>query len=153
MGAPVNPAGVAAATVNPVETIVIGPGSFVYRPAGEYLRSGRPVDPPVRKVAIRRQLEIARYQVSEADCSRCVADGICKAPDNGRSSSGLLPATGVSYLDATAYAAWFSGQTGEHWRLPTDEEWAYAASERFVDAAFNLTDVSTGPEDRLIAHY
>ena len=148
-----NPASIATATVNPVETIVIGPGSFVYRPAGEYLRSGRPIDPPVRDVTIRHQLEIAKYQVSEADYFRCVEDAACKAPDNGRSSSGLLPATGVSYLDATAYAAWFSGQTGEKWRLPTDEEWAYAASERFVDDALNLPDESAGPAARLLARY
>ena len=37
----------------------------------------------------------------------------------------------MSWLDATAYAEFYARTTGEDWRLPTDEEWAYAAAERF----------------------
>ena len=33
-----------------------------------------------------------------------------------------LPAVGVSCEDAAAYCAWKSGETGQRWRLPTEEE-------------------------------
>ena len=39
----------------------------------------------------------------------------------------------VSWRDADAYAAWLSRKTGETYRLPTDEEWAYAAGSRYQD--------------------
>ncbi|WP_417520006.1 formylglycine-generating enzyme family protein [Minwuia sp.] len=37
------------------------------------------------------------------------------------------PVVLVSLGDARAYAAWLSGETGDHWRLPTEIEWERAA--------------------------
>ena len=37
------------------------------------------------------------------------------------------PAVHVAYKDAVAYCIWLSGKTGDTWRLPTAEEWEYAA--------------------------
>jgi formylglycine-generating enzyme required for sulfatase activity len=45
----------------------------------------------------------------------------------------------VSWRDAHAYASWLSRETGEQFRLPTDEEWAYAAAGRFHDDALPET--------------
>jgi formylglycine-generating enzyme required for sulfatase activity len=42
----------------------------------------------------------------------------------------------VSFNDAEAYAVWYSRQTGQDWRLPTDAEWAYVAAERFTGDLF-----------------
>lgn len=39
----------------------------------------------------------------------------------------LLPVSNVSYEDATAFAAWRSQRDGVTYRLPTEEEWEYAA--------------------------
>ncbi|HEY7984782.1 MAG TPA: SUMF1/EgtB/PvdO family nonheme iron enzyme, partial [Ktedonobacterales bacterium] len=37
------------------------------------------------------------------------------------------PVVKVSWLDATAYAAWLARVTGLPWRLPTEAEWEWAA--------------------------
>jgi formylglycine-generating enzyme required for sulfatase activity len=37
------------------------------------------------------------------------------------------PVVAVTWYDAVAYAAWLTGQTGEHFRLPTEAEWEKAA--------------------------
>lgn len=38
-----------------------------------------------------------------------------------------IPVVNVSHRDATAYARWLSELTRQTWRLPTEEEWEYAA--------------------------
>lgn len=122
-----------------IETVIIEPASFDYRVSGEFLKAGRPVDGPVVNRRMRRPLEIMAYQVSAAEYAACVADGACRRPD-GPATVGNVPVTGVNYRDALAYAAWLSGRTSEDWRLPPDEEWSFAAAERFGDDAVGLEE-------------
>jgi formylglycine-generating enzyme required for sulfatase activity len=130
-------------------------GSFDYRQSGEYLQDGSPVNAPLVAVSFDRPVQIMHRQVSRGEYDRCVAAAACKAvaglpgptPDT-------IPVVGVNFEDATAYAAWLSRQTGYHYRLPTDAEWAYAAGHLFRD---NLVVAAAGdaanPAARWIATY
>lgn len=115
------------------ETVTVPAGPFAYRPAGEFRRGGRVVDPPIETRMAGAPLEIMKYPVSRTDYAACVTDGGCSpaAPP----TDAPLPQTDVSHRDALDYAAWLSDRTGRTWRLPTDAEWVRAAGERAIDDA------------------
>lgn len=141
--------------VSPIETVTIAAGRFGYRIPGEFLKTGKPVDGPMVARRMRRPVEIMAYQVSAAEYEACVADGACAAADAPRAAPDH-PVTGVSYRDAMNYAWWLSQKTGESWRLPTDEEWSFAAAERFGDDALGLAedeDDAANPAARWLAAY
>jgi formylglycine-generating enzyme required for sulfatase activity len=137
------------------QTIVVAPRTVSYRAPGEYTRGGYPVDAPMRTVSIERPLTIMKHQVSKGEYARCVAQGACPAPEPEFSTPGQddVPATGVSFADARAYAAWLSRETGETWRLPTDEELVFAAGSRFPDEALGDAAGSTNRADRWLETY
>lgn len=137
----------------PGPTVSVDAGSFDFRLPGEYLKADWPVDAPKRKITFRRGFEMMQYQVSAGDYARCVVHGACEALDGSAAASETMPVTGVSYRDATAYAAWLSARTGENWRLPTDEEWAFAAAERLHDDALGLPQNTANPAERWLARY
>src|SRR5690606_34819675 len=108
------------------DTIEISAAEIDYPLPGEFLAEGRAVAAPVETKLVR-PFHIMRQLVGAADYGRCVSDGGCR-PAAARTAGGVdVPITGVSHLDAAAYAAWYSKQTGQAWRLPTAEEWAAAA--------------------------
>ena len=129
----------------------LAPISFSYRAAGDFSRDGRPVEGPVRELRLSSDLLVMKRQVTVAEYARCVEEGAClrigvaaRSPD--------LPAVGVSWYDASAYAAWLSRKTGITHRLPTDEEWTFAAAEKARDEAMPLVD-PTDPAQAWIARY
>lgn len=129
------------------ETVTVPAGEWDWRPAGTWREGGQQVDPPLRRLESPAPLHVMRHQVSRADYALCVADGAClPADDPGPADQ---PQTGVSWHDATAYAAWLSDRTGQVWRLPTDAEWQRAAAERFTDDALGEGDFAT----RWLARY
>ena len=125
--------------------------TVTYREPGEYLDGGRPVNGPMSEVFADAPLFIMKRQVLRAEYDLCVADSRCKALDGPQ--DGSLPVVGTSYEDAVAYATWLSATSGDHWRLPTDREWALAAGSRYRDDA--LTEISdpANPARRWIAVY
>jgi formylglycine-generating enzyme required for sulfatase activity len=78
-------------------------------------------------------LAIMKHQVSAGDYLQCVDQGACRTLDRDVVVAADRPAVQVSWHDASAYAGWLSRKTGERYRLPSDEEWAFAAGSKFSD--------------------
>lgn len=142
----------AVPTMRPT-TVLIAPRAYSYRASGEFVQGGATVDGPLLTVDDPAPLEIMKYQVSALDYARCVAEGACAAAEPRRRGEGDLPATGVSFEDANAYAAWLSRKTGETWRLPTVGEWAFAAGSTARDHALGFETDAGNPADRWLAYY
>lgn len=135
------------------QTVVIAPRAYEYRASGEFLRGTAVIDGPVMRMTQPAPLEIMKYQVSASDYALCVADGACEKAAPRRRGTGDVPVTGVSFNDATAYAAWLSRRTGETWRLPTVAEWTFAAGSRAVDTALGVETDAADPAARWLLTY
>ena len=132
------------------ETVKLEAATQSYRPAGEFRQGTRIVDAPVETIAAPA-IEVMKHHVSEADYALCVAEGAClEAPSSHRTD---LPQTYVNYIDAVAYAGWFSDRTGGDWRLPTDSEWQRLAADRALDDGFSAEANGADPSRRWIASY
>ena len=95
--------------------------SFSYRAAGDFSRNGRPVEGPLRELRLPTDLLIMKRHVTVAEYARCVHEAAC--PRIGVPAGAQdVPVVGVSWHDASAYAAWVSRKTGIIHRLPTDED-------------------------------
>jgi formylglycine-generating enzyme required for sulfatase activity len=134
-------------------TVTLAPVDFTYRAEGHFLRDGNPVDAPMVETRLAAPLEMMKYQVSASDYGACVATSACVAAEPRNVGYGDVPATGVNFDDATAYAAWLSHRTGEDWVLPTDREWAFAAGAGFADDALLLAEDNANPAARWLADY
>lgn len=140
---------------DPTELVMIKRGDFAYRPAGEYLRGNYPVNPPAVVVHFPNDFLIMKRQVSQADYAECVSDGACKPLDRTQRGavSPELPVVGVSWADATAYAAWLSARTGHHYRLPSYAQWAFAAGSAYKEEDVIETSDPSDPAQRWLAEY
>ncbi len=135
-----------------VETVDVPPRAFSYRLAGDFSQAGLPVDAPIVSITRVLPLHIMKRHVTAAEYVRCIKAGGCKPNSSIPSAASDVPAVNVSWEDATAYAHWLSIQTGYSWRLPTDEEWAFAAGSRFRDDALSVA-ASSDPSTRWLSRY
>lgn len=132
------------------ETVHLAAAKQFYRPAGEFRQGTRLRDAPKQPVDTTA-IDITKHHVSEADYALCMAENACPpVPSAARAD---YAQTGVNHGDATAYAAWFSARSGQHWRLPTDAEWLRAAAERASEDSFPEAANSADPSRRWIASY
>ena len=134
------------------QTIVeVPPGSTSYRSNGEFTNASRQAAASLVRVIFSKPLAIMKHQVSSADYQHCVDEGACHALGRGLVVAADHPAVQISWYDANAYAVWLSRKTGESYRLPTDEEWAFAAGSKFKDDGLAIDE--NDPSKRWIARY
>ncbi|WP_301361989.1 SUMF1/EgtB/PvdO family nonheme iron enzyme [Stutzerimonas nitrititolerans] len=98
------------------------------------------------------KFSIMRRQVSQAEYAACVDAGECPALETVDEVSAQLPAVGLSWQDASAYAAWLSRRSGHHYRLPRHGEWILAAASAYIDEA-PVTEDPRNPARRWLAEY
>lgn len=96
---------------------------------------------------------IMRRQVSQAEYAACVADGDCPVLETATDGTAAdLPAVGLSWQDANAFAAWLSRRSGQRYRLPRHGEWVRAAASSYLDEA-PVVDDPRNPARRWLAEY
>ena len=78
---------------------------------------------------IDHDFAIGRNDITFDDWDRCVDDSACKAiADDSGWGRGSRPLIFVSFDDVTTqYLPWLSRLSGKEYRLPTKDEWQYAA--------------------------
>ena len=109
---------------------------LVSLPAGSFQMGrsdGANQEGPVRSVTVDA-FSIDRTEVTNAEYAQFVQETGHPAPGqfvNGKPASGQeqWPVTNVSVDDANAFAQWRSKRDGVSYRLPTEEEWEYAARD------------------------
>jgi formylglycine-generating enzyme required for sulfatase activity len=143
--------------VRPLPLLAAGPdlielraGTFSYRESGDFILDGVPAPAPIVTAMIPWPLAVMRHQVTQVDYRYCVDAGACPMIDADTAAD--RPQVKVSWRDSQAYASWLSRRTGTTFRLPTEEEWVYAAADRFRDAA-PAPDAYADPGQRALTRY
>ncbi|MCC7411220.1 MAG: SUMF1/EgtB/PvdO family nonheme iron enzyme [Gammaproteobacteria bacterium] len=76
---------------------------------------------------VAKPFAISKYEITYYDYNRfCELSNWCK-PIPVSKDKISLPVTNISIKDAEAFTDWLSKRTGASYRLPSAEEWAYAA--------------------------
>ena len=110
---------------------------FVFVPGGAYVRGGDPqaLDGADRAIVDVAPFAIARHPVTQGEFEAFLRDvGQAQGFSQWRGPDGYedhhrarLPALGIPWEAALAYADWASSRTGARLRLPTHDEWEKAA--------------------------
>jgi formylglycine-generating enzyme required for sulfatase activity len=112
----------------------------VYKPdlvaiSGGAFQMGRndslPTEAPAHQVKISA-FSMDKNEVTNAEYARFVKEANYTPPQQWGSITApvgqeLLPVSNITYQDAVAFADWRSKRDGATYRLPTEEEWEYAA--------------------------
>ena len=106
------------------EMIVIPAGKFRM---GDIQGIGLKPEQPVHEVHIRRPFAASRYEITFDEYDEFAKATGRQLPDDEGFGRGRRPVIRVSWNEAVDYGAWLSQQTGNHYRLPTEAEWEYAA--------------------------
>jgi formylglycine-generating enzyme required for sulfatase activity len=88
---------------------------------------GNEDEKPPHTVTIDKDFYIGRFEVTNVEYNEFIRATKKKTMIPPNWTTDMQPAVGVSWDDANAYAAWLSDLTQKKYRLPTEEEWEYAA--------------------------
>lgn len=81
-------------------------------------------------VGFERGYRIGKYGVTVRLWEACRKAGACGEAGEKASPARMdHPVVRVDWHQARDFARWFSKATGRRWRLPTEQEWFYAAAE------------------------
>lgn len=81
--------------------------------------------------------DLGRTPVTNAEYAGFIASGRAAEPPWWRDpdySSADQPVVGITWFEASDFAAWLSERRGERWRLPSEAEWEHAARGGLVGA-------------------
>ena len=104
------------------------PAGMVYVEGADFTmgaEKGDPAEMPAHKETVK-SFFMDKYEVTREDYAKCVEAGKCSAPSIWKDKkyadgTAKFPVVGVNYSQASDYAKW-AGK-----RLPTEEEWEFAA--------------------------
>ena len=84
---------------------------------------------PQHRVDFAAPFAIGLFEVTFEQWDACLAGGGCGGyrPEAPLFNEPNHPIVDVSWNDARAYVEWLSARTGQHYRLPSEAEWEYAA--------------------------
>lgn len=106
------------------ELVVIPTGTHTL---GDISGIGIEVEQPTYKVTIEKPFAIGKYEVTFEEYDYfCDMTGRRK-PDSEGWGRGKRPVIDVTWYDAQEYVEWLTRRTGEHYFLPSEAQWEYAA--------------------------
>ena len=117
------------------QMVVIPPGEYGFgSPPDEF---GSPYNEGyVLDVRFTAPFAIGKYEVSFDEWEQCVQSGYCAQVDDDGMGRGRRPVVNVSWRDASNFVHWLSVKTGQPYRLPSEQEWEYAAQAGTPRARF-----------------
>ncbi len=98
--------------------------------AGSYIMGSdfeNPDQSPAHLVNIPKAFYIGQFEVTNAEYNKFLIQTKRTSSLPSNLSADRQPAVGVSWDEATEYARWLSEVSGKTYRLPSEEEWEYAA--------------------------
>ncbi len=125
---------------------------FVYIKKGDFMMGSpetelhRYRDEELHRVEIEKGFWMAKHEVTFDQFRLFYETTSNTKPVDNHWGEGKRPVIMINWYQASAYANWLSGQTGKHYRLPTEAEWEYAARAG-TTTAFSFGDDENGFDD------